>query len=272
MTCQTTTGFNPPDLFGPRVYDERTMQNMGCHDWTNVWQIGRVVEAMMKLAMYFDDIPYRRGKKHEEMEPEIMNWEGELPGQDYSVDLKRIVSRCLKFDLTKRRTSRGLLNSITTSPVFLRHLHGMDTFGNDAWFEEQQQKYDERKASEPPPTTTPPTPEQTKAAAKKRKRLEEAHSYLRAWEPAKRAKFIELEVLPEEQFDLEYLYNDFWATEPFPLRDEAGVFAYDVDYDVLPDGTPYLRGHTASLDIEGLGIGTSKAAVEGDDEEDGARS
>lgn len=274
LVCQTTTGFNPPELWAHHVYDDHAMQNMGCHDWTNVWQIGRVAESMMKLAMYFDDIPYRRGKKYEEMEPEIMDWEGELPGQDYSVDLKRIVSRCLKFDLTKRPSSRGLLKSVTTSPVFLRHCHGMDTFGNDAWFEEQQRKYDKRKASEPSMTTAtaPPAPEEAKAATKKRKRLEEAYNYLRAWEPAKRAKFIELGVLPEEQFDLEYLNNNFWAKEPYPMRDEDGTFAYDVDYYLLSDGTPYLRGHTDSLDIERLGIGTSRTAVEGDDGEDGARS
>ncbi|KAK6005776.1 hypothetical protein QM012_007418 [Aureobasidium pullulans] len=272
LICQTTSGYVPPELYAHEVFEDHTTRNMGCHDWTNVWQIGRVAEAMMKLAPNFDNIHYRRGKKSEEMEPNILNWQGELPGQNYSMDLRRLLSRCLKFDPRRRPTSRGALKSITTSPAFLRHRHGMDTFGNDAWFEEQQRKYDEKKASAPPPlTTTPPTPGEAEAANKKRKRLVEAHSYLRAWEPAKRAKFIELEVLPEERFDLEYMYNEFWATEPLPMRDEVGALVYDVDYRVLPDGTPYLEGHTASVEIEGLELGTSETAVEGggkDGEED----
>ncbi|KAG9685023.1 kinase-like protein, partial [Aureobasidium melanogenum] len=276
LICQTTTGYVPPEIYAPYVYDDQFLQNMGCHDWTNVWQIARVAEAMMMLTLQLDNISYRRGKKHNEMEPEILDWKGELPGQDYSIDLKRLLSRCLKFDPTKRPASKRALQMITTSPAFLKHRHGMDTFGNDAWFEEQERKHNEKKALKPPPKSTPPTPAETEAATKKRKRLEEANTYLRAWEPAKRAKFLELGVLPEERFDLEYnIYNNFWAKENFPLRDENGTFAYDVDYGLLRDNTPYLKGHTASIDLEGLGIATSETAVEGDggdDGEDGSRS
>ncbi|KAG9589276.1 kinase-like protein, partial [Aureobasidium melanogenum] len=276
LNCQTTTGYVPPELYARYVYDDQSLQNIGCHDWTNVWQIARVAETMMKLTLQPDEIRYRLGKKSEEMEPEILDWEGELPGQDYSMDLRRLLSRCLKFDPTKRPTSRRALQTITISPAFLRHRHGMDTFGNDAWFEEQQRKHDEKKASKPPPKSTPPIPEGSQAATKKRKRLEDAYVYLRAWEPAKRAKFLELGVLPDEKYDLEYLTNfSFWATEPLPLRDEDGAFVYDVDYGLLPDGTPYMKGHTASLDLEKLGIATSGTAVEGDNGdggEDGSRS
>ncbi|KAG9518840.1 kinase-like protein, partial [Aureobasidium melanogenum] len=276
LSCQTTTGYVPPEVYAPYVYDDHSLQNMGCGDWTNVWQIARVAESMMKLTPQPDEIRYRLGKKHEEMEPEILNWQGELPGQNYSTDLRRLLSRCLKFDSSKRPPSGGVLRTITKSPTFLRHVHGMDTFGNDAWFEEQQRKHDEEKASKPPPKDTPPTPAENEAATKKRKRLEEAQTYLRAWEPAKRAKFLELGVLPEERFDLEFnIYNNFWSKEPYPLRDENGTFVYDVDYGLLRDGTPYLKGHTASIDLEKLGIATSGTAVEGDngdDGEDGPRS
>ena len=94
---------------------------MGCHDWTNVWQIARVAEAMMKLKLGFDPIDYRLGKKPEEMEPVILNWQGKLPGQDYSDDLKQLLSVCLKFDLKKRPSSKNVLRAITKSSVFLRH-------------------------------------------------------------------------------------------------------------------------------------------------------
>ncbi|KAH0342074.1 kinase-like protein, partial [Aureobasidium melanogenum] len=269
LICALTRGYVPPEIDAQYVYDDPKTQNMGCHDWTNVWQIARVAEAMMKLTMQPDQIEYRLGKKVEEMEPEILDWEGELPGQDYSMDLRRLLSRCLKFDPTKRPTSRRVLQSITTSPAFLQHRHGMDTFGNDAWFEEQQRKHDEKKAAKPSPKTTPPTLEEVEAATKKRKRLANAEIYTRAWEADKRAKFRELEVLPDEKFDLEYGYNELWSTAQFPLRDENGAFLYDLDHDFLPDGTPYMKGHTASVDIGGLKIATSKTAVEGDAGDEG---
>lgn len=269
LICALTRGYVPPEVDAQYVYDDPKTQNMGCHDWTNVWQIARVAEAMMKLTMQPDQIEYRLGKKVEEMEPEILDWEGELPGQDYSMDLRRLLSRCLKFDPTKRPSSRRVLQSITTSPAFLQHRHGMDTFGNDAWFEEQQRKHDQKKAAKPSPKTTPPTPEEVEAATKKRKRLANAEIYTRAWEADKRAKFRELEVLPNEKFDLEYGYNELWSTAQFPLRDENGAFLYDLDHDFLPDGTPYMKGHTASVGIQGLRIATSRTAVGGDAGDEG---
>jgi hypothetical protein len=267
-----TEGYHPPDTARTEPYKDGRMP---CGEWTNVWQIGRVGEAMMKLALQFDELPYHPDNKPEDMEPEIMNWRGDLPGQDYSNELRRVIASCTRFDPGKRNNARDIINVIETNPAFLSNLHAMHTFGNDAWFEEQERQQAEKAASEPPTTTTPPTPPTPNTAAaqeaaetKKRKRMDDAYSYLRSWDGDKRARFMELGVLPDEKFDIEYNDSKFWATDDTPLVDEHGNFAKPLAYE-RDNGLIWLEGHTTSVGLDRLKIASSGPAVEGG-EDDGA--
>jgi hypothetical protein len=265
-----TEGYHPPEMARNVPYKDGRMP---CGEWTNVWQIGRVAEAMMKLALQFDELPYHPSNKSGDMEPEILNWRGDLPGQDYSMELRRVIASCTRFDPRKRNNARDIINVIETNPAFLYNLHAMHTFGNDAWFEEQERKQAEKAASEPPGTTTPPTPStaaaQEAAETKKRKRMDDAYSYLRSWDGDKRARFMELEVLPDEKFDLEYNGNQFWATDDKPLVDENGdlfkSYAFERD-----NGLIWLKGHTSSVGLDRWRSTSSGPVVEGGEDDDAA--
>jgi hypothetical protein len=272
LECQMTEGYYPPESIKPAIYPEG---RVACGSWTNVWQIGRVAEALMKLATGFDNLPYRTAKTIEEVEPDIMSWRGELPGQDYSYELRKVVFSCMRYDPYKRPTARMVIDLIETNSTFQFYMRGMHTFGNDAWFAGQERKQAAKAAAEPPATTTtttPPSPKtaaaQEAAATKKRKRMEDANHYLRAWDADKRARFVKLGVLPDDKHDILYRDFKFWATDDSPLFQEDGTYIKDVKW-AAHKGMVWMKGHTASVDFDMLKISSSAPAVEGGDD-DGA--
>jgi hypothetical protein len=267
--CQMTEGYFPPEYIKPSLY---TAGRIPCGEWTNVWQIGRVAEALMKLATGFDNPPYGLTDRVEDLESDIMEWRGRLAGQDYSYHLRRLVASCMKLDPSLRPSGREAVEQIETNPTYHIHMHGMETFGTDAWLEEQERKQAEKAASEPPATRTPPTPSaaavQEAAATKKRKRMEDADYYLRCWDVDKRARFVKLGVLPDEDYDLLNRDKMFWATDYTPKIDEDGRLVKDIDYGACK-GMVWLKGHTASVGLDDFHIASSAPAVEGGEDDGG---
>ena len=256
-----TRGYRPPEILKPSVFPNRRFP---IGEWTNIWQIGRVIEAMMKLAT-FNDLTYLGN----DLEPQIVTWQGHFPGQFYSPHLKAAVAACLRFRPDRRATARALLNTIDNDSGWRLYLRDMHTFGSDAWFEEQEQR--QRQAAEAATaasaTAAPPTPAdvaaEQAASSKKRERMEDASYYLRAWGRDKVAKFDELGVLPNEQYDLEYPeHNVFWAKDDYSFVYSDGKPVYPLAYQP--------KGHTASIGFGNLAIATPTPAGQGDhDVQDG---
>jgi serine/threonine protein kinase len=158
---------------------------------TNVWQIGRVLEYMMKLELEdgrFEDIEYRPYPelKAAQMEPQIVDYHYRFPAQNnYSAILKEMVYDCLRFDPRKRPKPQDVLARIEKlKPLF----RGMDTFGNDEWFSAKQ----ENRTKLPKPHLSPAS------EADKQRRIVEARPYLRAWGPTRAAEYADLGVFPPE--------------------------------------------------------------------------
>jgi hypothetical protein len=174
---------------------------------TNVWQIGRVLEYMMKLELEdgrFDDIEYRPypEKKAFQMEPQIVEYQYRLPAQNnYSVVLKQMVADCLRFDPRKRPSPQDVLTSMENLKYLFR---GMDTFGNDEWFSTRQKNRDKLPKSHLSPT----------AEAEKQRRIAGARPYLRAWGSTRAAEYADLGLFPREQYEVLYYQEaNWWATE-----------------------------------------------------------
>jgi serine/threonine protein kinase len=181
---------------------------------TNVWQIGRVLELMMKLLPdAFGDISYNvlTGLSGAYLTPRILTYNYWLPAQrNYSDTLKQTVAECLRFEPATRPSPQDLLVRMEN----LKHIfQGMDTHGNDTWFDAQQQN----RATLPPPSKPQSKADiaAQAAGAEKRRRINQARPYLRTWGQQRVREYVDLGVfLPEHQ---ELLYHEganWWATEP----------------------------------------------------------
>ncbi|CAD0086058.1 unnamed protein product [Aureobasidium mustum] len=163
-------GFLAPELFAPDTSNDKKMDDSGwdgdiAHDemddlrytedeemsdidkdhakatkpvlysWTNVWQLGKTIESMMRIETHPED---RNWKDPEDRESRIKvdppHHEAE-PDFLYSEDLIDIVWRCQKFDPESRPTPADLLDMIKSiSPL---HVHRMDIWGTEEWISEQ---------------------------------------------------------------------------------------------------------------------------------------
>jgi serine/threonine protein kinase len=187
---------------------------------TNVWQIGRVLEYMMKLELEdgrFEDIEYRPYPelKAAQMEPQIVDYHYRFPAQNnYSAILKEMVYDCLRFDPRKRPKPQDVLARIEKlKPLF----RGMDTFGNDEWFSAKQ----ENRTKLPKPHISPAS------EADKQRRIVEAKPYLRAWGPTRAAEYADLGVFPPEKYEVLYFQEaNWWATEPADFIWQSGLPVY----------------------------------------------
>jgi hypothetical protein len=194
---------------------------------TNVWQIGRVLEVMMKLIPDdFEDIDYRfrPGMVPADLEPRIVNYNYWLPAQKYYSDtLKQTVAACLRLKPADRPSPQVFLASVDNlKPLF----RGLDTFGNDAWFADRQRN---RAAMprRPEPRTTAETTEFRAAEAEKQRRVAKAWPYLRVWGPDRAAEYADLGVFPPEHDEV--LYDgeaNWWATDPADFIWQSGLPVY----------------------------------------------
>jgi hypothetical protein len=170
---------------------------------------------MMKLLPdAFGDISYNvlTGLSGAYLTPRILTYNYWLPAQrNYSDTLKQTVAECLRFEPATRPSPQDLLARMEN----LKHLfQGMDTYGNDTWFDAQQQN----RATLPPPSKPQSKAEDIAAqaaGAEKRRRINQARPYLRTWGQQRVREYVDLGVLPPEHQEL--LYHEganWWATEP----------------------------------------------------------
>lgn len=241
-----TPGYLAPEMVKPSTGSPALLPHSVLRGTcTNVWQIGRVLEQMMKLRGGFPNIDYQAGRKEADMIPEIIGWQGTYTGQNYSIQLRKMVNRCLQFHPDKRPSPQNLLYAIDQPGHVL--YKGMDTFGSDAWFEEQQQK----RAKAPPKPKPRNLHEDIAARAaddEAQRRLAKARPYLRAWGPARANEFASLGVFPPEELEVMYTNEaNWWATEPQDLIDAHGAPVYP-----LPKATEEI-----DLDIKLSGVSSS---------------
>jgi hypothetical protein len=215
-----TQGYLAPEM--SKHLSEETLRGT----WTNVWQIGRVLELMMKLIPEeWNDIDYRfrPGLTPADLEPVIMDYNYELPAQrNYSMTLRRVVADCLRLNPEYRPSPQALLEYMDTNKHLFR---GMDTFGNDAWFLARQRN---RAAAPPPPTNEYQEAALRAAEAEKTRRFVNAKPYLHAWGHERAAQYAELGVFPPEHYEVLY-------------TDEANLWATETADFIWPDGTPVWR-------------------------------
>lgn len=211
---------------------------------TNVWQIGRVIEMMMKLLPEsWEDIDYRGrpGSRPEDYEPEIVNYVYWLNAQQhYSIYLKQMAARCLCLIPGERPSPQDVLawiDQARANGIQDVVFKGMETFGNDAWFLNQQRI---RAAAPPrPPKIDAPDQDPALQAAKAEKirRKYKAYPYLHAWGHEKAAEFIDLGVFPPEQYEVFYEGEaNWWATETADFIWQNGAPVWP-----LPPTPPVVR-------------------------------
>jgi serine/threonine protein kinase len=103
--------------------------------WTNVWQLGRTIEVMMRLEELTDcnwgDSTIDRESQIKSIPPRHRA----DPGFSYSEALTDLVWQCQQFDPEARPTPENLLSMIKTIAPF--HNHGMDLWGTEDWVAEQ---------------------------------------------------------------------------------------------------------------------------------------
>ncbi|CAD0088407.1 unnamed protein product [Aureobasidium mustum] len=219
-----TPGYIAPEMWrpppGPRLLPNHVLRGTP----TNVWQIGRLAEHMMKLCDRLPDIVYQSGRQESDMTPQIIGWQGTLPGQNYSMPLKKMVARLLQFDPEKRPSPQKFLE-VVDKPG-LAFFKGMDSFGSDAWFLDQQQR---RAAAGPTPKPTNLNEDIAARDAQEeaKRRLTKARPYLRAWGSSRASEFASLGVFPPEELEVMYTNEaNWWATDPQDLVYANGGLVY----------------------------------------------
>jgi serine/threonine protein kinase len=105
------------------------------YSWTNVWQLGKTIESMMRIQTTKDrdwnddtkdrDSQIKADPPHHDDDPDFL----------YSEDLIDIVWQCGRFDPKLRPTPSDLLYMIKSSSR--SHIHQMDVWGSEAWVDEQ---------------------------------------------------------------------------------------------------------------------------------------
>ncbi|KAI5204218.1 hypothetical protein E4T39_03812 [Aureobasidium subglaciale] len=234
MSFQRTQGYDAPEM----TYEAPLGPEILRGTCTNIWQIGRVAEALMKLELVFEPIAYRDMDSLGDLEVNIKHWQGSLPGQNYSNELKVIVRGCLKFEPSARPTPDRCLNYIERK--IAQHCHGMETYGSDDWFKDQRNKANVEDIGKPPPPIDPPETEATRREKQELdRRLTRATPWLRTWTLQEQELLCKLNVFPDEKFEVEYRpKNNFWTTDedesifewngvtcrhPLPYRMVSGV-------------------------------------------------
>lgn len=105
------------------------------YSWTNIWQLGKTIESMMRIETHPADRKWKDPKDresrikvdppHHRAEPEFL----------YSEDLVDIVWQCQQFDPESRPTPVDLLDMVKSISPF--HVHQMDIWGTENWISEQ---------------------------------------------------------------------------------------------------------------------------------------
>ncbi|THW69764.1 hypothetical protein D6D19_08182 [Aureobasidium pullulans] len=144
-----TRGFYAPEMTRSTQIDEDDMEdhqieslrveNLPVHSWTNVWQLGRSIECMMRATGSMNDVDWATATELQR-ESQIKRSPPRFdysPGFQYSTDLVNLVYDCQLFNPKKRPTPRELMEQINEN--ISDHTKFMDYWGTEAWVREQEQ-------------------------------------------------------------------------------------------------------------------------------------
>lgn len=105
------------------------------YSWTNVWQLGRTIEVMMRTEVMDDcDWDNPDSIKESKIKTDPPDYP-DYPEFLYSEDLIDIVWQCQRFEPKLRPTPTELLDMIKSNSPF--HNEQMDVWGTEAWVQEQ---------------------------------------------------------------------------------------------------------------------------------------
>ena len=106
------------------------------YSWTNVWQVGRTIECMMRLKtmLLHEQVSLicDRDSRIKKDPPKFKR----LPKFKYSSDLIDLVERCQRFEPEERPTPAELLGLIRS--LAPKHNGGMDEWGNAKWIKNRE--------------------------------------------------------------------------------------------------------------------------------------
>ncbi|KAG9598188.1 hypothetical protein KCU77_g4554, partial [Aureobasidium melanogenum] len=105
------------------------------YSWTNVWQLGKTIESMMRIETHPKDRNWKDPKDREsriEVDPPHHKAE---PDFLYSEDLVDIVFQCQRFDPKSRPTPGDLLDMVKSFAPF--YTLQMDIWGTETWVAQQ---------------------------------------------------------------------------------------------------------------------------------------
>ncbi|KAI5248451.1 hypothetical protein E4T42_05636 [Aureobasidium subglaciale] len=209
MSFQRTQGYDAPEMTYEAPLKPGTLRGT-C---TNLWQIGRVAEALMKLEPWFKPIDYGKMVHLEDRSISILSWQGSLPGQNYSAALRMIIRDCLKFEPSARPGLETLLPEIEQNKPL--HCQGIDKYGSDDWFKIERTKANARDIGKPPPHIDSPETEASRREERElKRRLDKAAPWLRTWTLQEGEELCKLNVFPDENLEVEYRpKNNFWTTD-----------------------------------------------------------
>ncbi|KAH0366615.1 hypothetical protein KCU65_g5234, partial [Aureobasidium melanogenum] len=115
--------------------DDTKSASLVLYSWTNVWQLGKTIESMMRIETHPKDRNWKDPKDresrikvdppHHKAEPDFL----------YSEDLVDIVWQCQRYDPESRPTPADLLDMIKSIAPF--HTQQMDIWGTEKWIAEQ---------------------------------------------------------------------------------------------------------------------------------------
>ncbi|CAD0106563.1 unnamed protein product [Aureobasidium uvarum] len=109
--------------------------NASLDSWSNVWQLGKTIEAMMRLETRPNDRDYEDPDARESDIKSHPPRFAAAPEFCYSVELLELVRSCQEFDPECRPAPEDILYAIDMdSPP---HIHGIDTWGSEDWVAEQ---------------------------------------------------------------------------------------------------------------------------------------
>ncbi|KAH0269648.1 hypothetical protein KCU91_g8576, partial [Aureobasidium melanogenum] len=134
-----TVGYWAPEM--SKWYGMQDIPQQGIkeplHSWTNIWQAGRMIEALMRRKKIVQDDDWR--DKYGQNESLIKQYPPQdpwFPEFKYSNELIEIVWRCQRFDPKLRPSPTELLAYIKQHAP--NHTHGMERWANADWIAEQE--------------------------------------------------------------------------------------------------------------------------------------
>jgi serine/threonine protein kinase len=114
---------------------EEKEEYLPLYSYTNVWQLGRIIEYMMRLRYSRDrDWDNDTIDRNSRIKIDPPRHRAE-PNFRYSEDLIDIVWQCGQYDAESRPTPSDLLDMIKS--ISPQHVNRMDVWGTEAWVAEQ---------------------------------------------------------------------------------------------------------------------------------------